>query len=337
MVACLVLLETGSAWGANQPPPTPEELWKEFPLDPQATVPDPRPPPTVPPEPPDLPTSPPTERGAETDWTLVAIAGIGGSLLLVFAAGLLLATRRRRRGAAPPTGETAEELIARAYAIGKEAAKCDMLLVRQRNEGIRGMSETADHDLPVAQATSNAGSSGYAEIGERVASVLSAAETAADQIRSDARLEAEELLRAAREGAEQLRSETEAYDTDTRAAVDGYATERRREAEQEVRKQLEESEAQARATREAAEQMARQIEDVGRQRGQVLREESRSVEERLQKALVGLRRMAAQLEELVGTPVESTDTESLADALKPYGKPAGDGQPVAASQAEIER
>ena len=335
MVACLVLLETGSAWGASQPPPNPEELWKQFPLDPQATVPDPRPAATVPPEPAGPPTPPSPERGAETNWTLVVVAGIGGSvLLLAFAAGLLLATRRRGRGATPPISETTGELIARAYAIGKEAAKCDTLLIRQRNEGIRGMSETADHDLPVAQATSNAGSSGYAEIGERVASVLSAAETAADQIRSDARLEAEELLRAAREGAEQLRSETEAYDTDTRAAVDGYATERRREAEHEVREQLAESEGQARATREAAEQMARQIEEVGRQRGQALREESRSVEERLKKALVGLRHMAAQLEELVATPADPTDGESLADALKPYGKPAGDGQPVAASQTD---
>ena len=64
--------------------------------------------------------------------------------------------------------------------------------------------------------------------------------------------------------------------------------------------------------------MARRIEAAGRQRGQQLREESQAVEERLKKALVGLKRMTVQLEELVGTP--TADDESLTDALKPYSR-----------------
>ena len=68
--------------------------------------------------------------------------------------------------------------------------------------------------------------------------------------------------------------------------------------------------------------MARKIEEDGLQRGQTLRDESRDVEDRLKKALVGLRRMTAQLEELVGAPAaaQTDGSESLADALRPYGQ-----------------
>jgi len=120
-----------------------------------------------------------------------------------------------------------------------------------------------------------------------------------------------------------------AYESDTRSAVDSYATNRRREAEQQVHQQLADAEGQARATREAAEEMARRIEEEARLRGQTLREESKAVEERLKNALIGLHRMTAQLEELVGTPTPpQADGESLADALKPYGQRDGELQPL---------
>ena len=138
----------------------------------------------------------------------------------------------------------------------------------------------------------------------------------------------EELIARAYALAKEVRRETMAYDSDTRAAVGAYAIERRRDAEQQVQKQLADAEVQARATREAAEEMARQIEEDGRQRGHALREESRAVEERLKKALFGLRRMTVELEELVGTPAAQTDGESLADALKPYGQRDEEMQPL---------
>lgn len=270
-------------------------------------------------EPAPLPTSPLTEGEAETGWSPLVLGGLAGFVLLVSAA-LLLTRAKHRRALAPPHPKTTEALIARAYAL---AAECDMLLASQQNKGVETVSKTADKEAPAEDASpTSSSSSGYAEIGERVASVLSAAEAASEQIRADARLEAEGLLRSAKEEAEQVRSDASAYDADTRAAVDKYASERRREAEQQVQKQLADAEAQSRATREAAEQMARKIEEDGLQRGQTLRDESREVEDRLKKALVGLRRMTAQLEELVGAPaVAQTDGgESLADALRPYGQ-----------------
>ncbi len=210
-----------------------------------------------------------------------------------------------------------------------------MFLAGQRDEGIRGMTETADRASSSAPATpSERESSNYADIGERVAGVLTAAETAANQIREDARLSAEEMLSAAKEEADDVRRKATAYDADTRAAVDSFASDRRRDAEQEIQKQLADSEAQARATRQAAEAMARQIEEDARRRGQALRDESKAVEERLKKAHAGLRRMTVEIEQLLGPPSE--DGESLADALKPYGKRPEDEQapPLVASQTD---
>lgn len=329
-----MLLGSGTAWAQNEPP-SPEELWDAFPLDPAPTTPapQPQPPPATPVEPPAPPSAPPTETAAETDRRPFLLGGLAALLLLVPAA-LLLVRRTRRPIAAAPHAATTPDLVARAYAL---AAECDMLLASHRDKGDL-VSENADHDFRATEATPGSGSSTYAEIGERVAGVLSAAEAAAEQIRADARLDAEDILRAANEDAEQVRREAMVYDTDTRAAVDAFATQRRREAEQQVQKQLAEAEAQARATREAAEQMAHQIEEEGRLRGEALREESRGVEERLKKALVGLRRMTAQLEELVGSPAPApapaqaaaaqTDGESLADALRPYGQREEELEPL---------
>ncbi len=327
---CVFLLGSGSAWAQNEPAPNPERLWDAFPLDPPTTTPapgpEPQPPVTEPVEPTPAPAVPPSEEDGNTGWSLLVLGGLAGAAVLVLGGWLVLRARPRR--VAPSHLRTTDDLVGRAYAL---AAECDMLLASQRDKGVDSVSEIADHDSPAAQATPSAsGSSSYAEIGDRVAGVLSAAEAAAEQIREDARRDAEELLRAANGEAEQVRQEAMAYDSDTRGAVDTFATERRREAEQQVQKQLAEAETQARATREAAEQMARQIEEDGRLRGEVLREESRGVEERLKKALVGLRRMTAQLEELVGAPTTAqTDGESLADALKPYGNREEELQPVA--------
>lgn len=341
LTSALSLLLAGAASGAD-PKPTPEELWRSFPLDPAVTT--PAPPPATPPgpEPTDSALPPePLESGAGERWGPLVLGGLAGSLLLVVSGGVLVARRRRRRVPAPaPMTREPRELITEALALAREAANCDMLLDRQRLEGAIAMSERIpDQVVPTNDETSSVASgatrgktalSSYAEIGERVAGVLSAAETAAERIRADARSEAEELVDQARREAEEVRAKTTAYDSDTRAAVESYATERRREAEQLERKQLADAEVQARATREAAEEMARDIEEAARQRGQALHEESRSVEERLQRAVQGLRRMTVQLEELLGASTTPTAGASLADALKPAVREGDARQPLVA-------
>jgi predicted metal-dependent hydrolase len=308
---------------AQEPPPSLDDLWNEYPLEPQETETSPEPRDAGP-----STTAPPTD-DASTPWTAVALGGMGATVVLL-AAGLVIARVRRAHELPAPTHpETPDELITHARALAIEAAECDMFCNGQRDERIRAMTQTDDRSA-VPETSVPSVPSGYADIGERVAGVLTAAEAAAGQIRQDAHGEAEEILNAARREAEAVRQDSVAYDTDTRAAVESYASDRRREVDQETQKLRADSETQARATRQAAEAMARQIEEEGRQRGQALRDESKAVEERLKKAVVGLRRMTGEIEELLGTP--AGDAETLTDALRPYSQ--RDELPIGISRDE---
>jgi cell division septum initiation protein DivIVA len=314
LAGSLWLLPAGSAQSTDPPPPGLEELWEEYPLVPETQ-------PPAQPEPIERPavTPAPGPTDDETGRGWLALAGGIGAVLVLAAAGGLVARSRLRRGTAGAEQWSPEELISRAHALATEAAECDKYVHVQRHEGISVMTGTHDLDLSgSSDASDRPTSSSYADIGERVAGVLAAAETAATHIREDARASAEEILSIAREEAEALRAEAAAYDADTRAAVDSYASDRRRNVDEEVEKQLAESESQARATRQAAEAMARQIEEDARRRGQALRDESRAVEERLKKAAQGLRRMTTEIDELLGAP--AVDGESLTDALRPYSQ-----------------
>ena len=312
----LWLLPAASAQGTDPPPPRLGELWEEYPLEAPETQPPAQPEAPVD-EPASTPAPPPAEDDGSSMWWLAVVAAIGGGIVLVTGIGLAVGLRRRSAPAsALPEGP--DELIARAYALAREAAECDKYLHGQRHEGISVMTGTHDDDLSTSDASGQPALSSYAELGERVAGVLAAAETAATQIREDARASAEEILSLARDEAETLRRETAAYDADTRAAVESYASDRRREVDDEVQQQLADGEMQARATRQAAEAMARQIESDAKRRSQALRDESRALEDRLQKAAQGLRRMTAGIEELLGAP--AGDGESLTDALRPYAQ-----------------
>ena len=87
------------------------------------------------------------------------------------------------------------------------------------------------------------------------------------------------------------------------------------EAEEEARKLLSEAEDQARATREAAQEMANQIEEDVRRRHESLAREAKSLEERRQRVLDGLRDLAAQLQDALVEPTSRDMDQSLADAL----------------------
>ena len=337
LAGCLSLLGAGHAEAAQPPSPDLEKLWEEYPLEPPVTEPKTQPAPAQEPAsaPPAPPPPPPPEEGSSRPWRLLLLGGVGALTVLLVAGGVVArAERRRPTPTVPSRPETPDELIARACALAKEAAGCDKFIHGQRDEGIRVMSETADHDRSVASGTTSTPSaSAYADIGERVAGVLTAAEAAASQILEDARAGAEDVLNAARRDAEEVRREAESYISDTRAAVESYASDRRREAEQAVQQQLTEGEAQARATRQAAEAMAQQLEEAARQRGQALRDETRVVAERLGKFAVGLRRMTAEIEELLAT--SAGNGESLTDALRPYSqRDEAPASPAAASRTE---
>ena len=166
----------------------------------------------------------------------------------------------------------------------------------------------------------------HAETGSRVAGVLNAAEEAAETIKDEARRHVDEVLRQANADAatrvedltreaERTRAEADAYARDIRAAVDSYGTQARREADEEARKLLSDAEEQARATREAAQEMANQIEEDVRRQHESLAREAKSLEERRQRVLDGLRDLAAQLQDALVEPTSRDMDQSLADAL----------------------
>jgi hypothetical protein len=166
----------------------------------------------------------------------------------------------------------------------------------------------------------------HAETGTRLAAVLNAAEEAAETIRAEARRHADETLRRAKldaaargeeltREAERVRKEADDYARDIRVAVDSYGTQARREADEEARKVLADAEEQARAVREAAQEMANQIEEGARRRHESLVREAKSLEERRQRVLDGLRDLAAQLQDALVEPSTRDMDDSLADAL----------------------
>lgn len=121
----------------------------------------------------------------------------------------------------------------------------------------------------------------YADFGGRIAAILSAAETAAAEIRADAEQAAEEVRRR------------------TAAEADAYATERRREADEEAGRIVARAANDAAAAREAVYAAARRIGEEGAQSLEQLRTEARALEGRFETAVDNLRGLISQLEDVV--------------------------------------
>jgi chromosome segregation ATPase len=166
----------------------------------------------------------------------------------------------------------------------------------------------------------------YADVGDAVASVLKAAQEAAERLRDEAQTQARDILERAHGEAsarieeltresERTRSEAEDYARDVRAAVDSYGTQQRRGAEEEARHILADAEEQARATREAAQEMGQQIGSEARARYERLHEEVRSLEERRTRIVTDLRELTAQLNDLVAEADPVARETELLDAL----------------------
>lgn len=170
-------------------------------------------------------------------------------------------------------------------------------------------------------------------VGRQVATVLAAAQQAAEEIRQEATREGEHIRAEAdaeagraranasdvlRE-AERQRSEAEKYVAETRAVVDSYADERRREAENEAEKIKSRAEGEGRAIIKAAERRAKEIEEAAQRRGDELAEESIKVEEWLREVLSASQTVSEHLEDVLATKPGTDLTvtyESLDEAPK---------------------
>jgi hypothetical protein len=111
-----------------------------------------------------------------------------------------------------------------------------------------------------------------------------------------------------------LRSQAEREAAEIRRNGETEASQRRRDVEEQARKKIADADAQAKATREAAAEMAKRIEDSARNREATLQRETEPYETRLRQALGGLRDLASQLDELVGTPQQPSEERAAESA-----------------------
>ncbi len=171
--------------------------------------------------------------------------------------------------------------------------------VPEDNTGFEGDSDTSlTRDQSADQQSTDVVD--YAELGEHVASVLKAAELAAIEIRTQAEQEAAaQVSEAGRQAgkilheAEGLRAETEEANRLMREQAEAYAGRTRRDADVEASKVLQSADVRDEEVRE-----------------RVLREDIERTEERLTELGVGLRDLAARLEELVSAdrpPADEVD------------------------------
>jgi hypothetical protein len=182
----------------------------------------------------------------------------------------------------------------------------------------------------------------HAELGQRVAGVLDAAEQAAEEICADARAEAERIVREAEERGrarveeltgvpERLRAEADEYAAQTRTVAEADAEHERVAALEDARATRARAEEEARALEAQATANVRAIEEGGRARkAEITREiealvrERREAVERLRDTLKSLARVLAEaapdeaqgrLSKLFGRGSEETMYEALKEGV----------------------
>ena len=266
--------------------------------------------------------------GAETQLLLVGGAA-AGLLAIAMGASSVLQRRQRRLVAESREGliaimsqpAPAEEKLVQAQAFAA-ALGCDKVSAHRPHA--RGKQVTDESQVQSPQEQAPAAGRAYAELGDRVAAVLQAAEEAAEQIRSEADAAAEQVTRQAEQEsrsrleqakseAQRVRVEADTEAKNTREAVESYATNHRREAEEKAARLLAEAEVQARASREAAEAMAQRIEESARTLEEEVRDQERMIRGRMQRYLAALRDVSGQIEEVLGKT--DGDQPALVEAL----------------------
>ena len=143
----------------------------------------------------------------------------------------------------------------------------------------------------------------YADLGERVAAVLNAAEEAAAAIRAEAE------------------SEAEAVRSEAAAAAQGSAEEERRLGAEEADRLVSSAIEDAGAIREAAHAAASRVAEEGRRRLGELRDDARRLEGRFERAVDDLNDLIAQLDAVVQGAVERPERHETSAADAPPAAP----------------
>jgi cell division septum initiation protein DivIVA len=137
-----------------------------------------------------------------------------------------------------------------------------------------------------------------ATVGPHVAAVLQAAESAAQEIVSDAQSEAERLLSQTAQ-AERLLDETEAYAASVRSNADQDVANLRQRAEEELSALRADAELEALSLREAGEDERDRLVRQGLDRQREIRDATHALEEQLGATLATVRGIANELDELL--------------------------------------
>jgi hypothetical protein len=145
----------------------------------------------------------------------------------------------------------------------------------------------------------------YAKLGEHVASVVKAAEVAAEGIRAEAEKEVERLREGAEEQAATRLDEANREAERMRREADRL----RAEAEEATKTIRREAEAEAAKVIEAAKQIDRREEYAAEDRRRTLQENVELTEKRLKQLVGGLREVAVQLEDLIETESSSARSD----------------------------
>jgi hypothetical protein len=172
--------------------------------------------------------------------------------------------------------------------------------------------EVVDAAVVPEPAEPPAATTTYADVGARVARIITAAEEASAEIRADALAGAGRIKAEARDHAdrhvaerkleaERIVAEAEEGTRGIKTAAEAYATRCRHDAEEEAERIVAEAEAQAFELVQAAQREANRVADASKIRLAELEREAKALEARRALVLDQLRDIASQLFEVDGT------------------------------------
>lgn len=168
-------------------------------------------------------------------------------------------------------------------------------------------------------------------VGKKTATVLSAAEESAEQLRADAEREAAEILSRTEAEIKKLRAAADEYDQSTRRGADEYAKKTRGSADQDAAQTRAEAQKDAREMIQSAESKARRIVDEGTKRRADIEAVIADLRERRNQVLGQVDTLAAKLKETAATHRPSADGDRFATPREPdpkeRGVPAQEGKP----------
>jgi hypothetical protein len=315
VLTSLVGVGAGQAAGDPRPPrPAPKQLWRQFPLDQSARAPSPRAATTTshPPVTSQAPASRPAARPASAERARAKDATSSpGSVTWLYLAGLVLvagaatiAWRELKPSRREEPGRTERprglDLILNPGRPVHEAQAQDEQQPTEvhLSEGSNEMPEDP-RGVPVAQASDQSRET-YDALGDRIASVLAAAQDAAD-----------ETTRAAKQEAADIRANADAYSEEVRQSAEAAAAERRADAEAEAARIL-----------TAAEERAKRIENSAIEHRRDLVAEAQSLQDLLDQRRLWLREMIGALRDATGR-LESV-TDNADDATGPISQDLAD-------------